>query len=45
MFVDEEGNILKPESYKRPSKGVRGHMTDWRKSVNMSDNCHLFSVK
>lgn len=45
MFVDEEGNILKPESYKRPAKGVRGHMTDWRKSVNMSDNCHLFSVK
>lgn len=45
MFIDEQGNILKPESYKRPAKGIRGHMTDWCKSVNMSDKCHLFSVK
>lgn len=45
MFIDEEGNILKPESYKRPSKMLRGHISDWRKSINMSNNCNLFSVK
>lgn len=35
MFIDKDGNIYKPASCKAPAKGIRGHITDWRKSLTV----------
>lgn len=41
MFIDQEGNIYKPANYRAPAKGIRGHISNWKKSLTISP---LYSV-
>jgi len=36
-FVDMFGNIYKVESYSRPAKGIRGHISDKKKPLLFGD--------
>lgn len=38
MFVNKEGDILKPESHKKPAKGIRGNIKDWKSAVKLDIN-------
>lgn len=44
MFIDPEGNIYKPAGWKAPAKGIRGHITDWKKACNLPDDSPLVFV-